>query len=111
GDMTSVRDWTDARDMVRGYWLALEKGRWGEAYNIGTGVGRTVQVMQDTLLSMTEAQIEIKVDPARLRPSDVTLLVGDITKFKTDTGWEPRIPWEQTMRDLLDYWRARVRAG
>jgi len=105
GDMSSVRDWTDVRDMVRGYWLALEKGTLGEVYNIGSGVGRTVGEMQDLLLSMTSHKIAVEVDPARLRPSDVKLLVADASKFRAATGWAPQVPFEQTMRDMLDYWR------
>lgn len=110
GDQTSRRDWTDVRDMVRAYWLVLERGRPGEAYNVGCGVARSVGEMQDILLGMTKAKISIEVDPARLRPSDVTLLVGDASKLHADTGWEPHIPFEQTMLDLLNYWRDRLRA-
>jgi GDP-4-dehydro-6-deoxy-D-mannose reductase len=108
GDMSSVRDWTDVRDMVRAYWLALEKGTPGEVYNVGTGVGRTVGQMQDLLLGMSAKQIEVKVDPARMRPSDVKLLVADASKFRAATGWAPQVPFEQTMGDLLEYWRRQV---
>ncbi|MBI4499296.1 MAG: GDP-mannose 4,6-dehydratase [Chloroflexi bacterium] len=109
GDQRSKRDFTDVRDMVRAYWLSLERGRPGEVYNVGTGVAWEIGEMQDLLLGMTEAKIEVEVDPARLRPSDVTLLVGDASKFRADTGWEPRIPFEQTLLDLLNYWRERLR--
>lgn len=108
GDLESRRDWTDVRDMVRAYWLALEKGEPGEVYNIGSGVSRRVGDMLELLLSMTDMNVEIRQDPARLRPSDVPILWADATKFKKRTGWEPRIPFEQTLRDLLDYWRAKV---
>lgn len=108
GDTESRRDFTDVRDMVRAYWLALEKGEPGETYNVGSGVARTVGEIQDILLGMTEVRIEVKVDPARLRPSDVRLLVADPTKFKQQTGWEPKIPLKKTLEDLLSYWRARV---
>jgi GDP-4-dehydro-6-deoxy-D-mannose reductase len=108
GDLESKRDWTDVRDMVRGYWLALEKGLPGEVYNIGSGVTRRIGDMLNTLLALSKNDIEIRQDPARLRPSDVKILWADITKFHRQTGWEPVIPFEQTMRDLLDYWRARV---
>ena len=94
--------------MVRGYWLALEKGLPGEVYNVGSGVTRRIGDMLNILLSLSNNHIELRQDPARLRPSDVKILWADITKFHRQTGWEPVIPFEQTMRDLLDYWRARV---
>ena len=108
GDMSSRRDWTDVRDMARGYWLALERGTPGDVYNIGSGVSYSIGEMQDAMLALSSAEITVEVDPARLRPSDVTLLEADITKFKTATGWAPKIPFAQTLSDLLDYWRGRV---
>lgn len=108
GDLSSKRDWSDVRDFVRAYWLVSEKGTPGEVYNIGSGVAREVREMLDMLLGMTDVSIEVKVDPARLRPSDVKILVCDATKFRKLTGWQPQIPFEQTMKDLLDYWRERV---
>lgn len=108
GNLDARRDFTDVRDMVRGYWLALEHGEAGEAYNICSGRGWSVREVIDLLRGMTKIQIEIKQEPARLRPSDVPVLVGDSTKFRTRTGWAPRIPFEQTLRDVLNYWRERV---
>ena len=108
GDLTSKRDWTDVRDTVRAYWLALEKGEPGEVYNVGSGATRSIGEMLDVLLSLTRRRIEIRQDPSRLRPSDVKILWADPSKFQRQTGWRPEIPFEQTMRDLLDYWRERV---
>jgi GDP-4-dehydro-6-deoxy-D-mannose reductase len=108
GNLSARRDWTDVRDMVRAYWLALEKCEPGEDYVIGSGTTRTVQEMLNTLLTMSKVKIEVKVDPARLRPSDVEVLFGDPTKFKTATGWAPQFTFEQMIRDLLDYWRAEL---
>lgn len=108
GDLSSKRDWTDVRDTVRGYWLALEKGQPGEVYNVGSGVARTVGEMLDVLLSLTSRRIEVRQDPSRLRPSDVKILWADASKFQSQTGWRPEIPFEQTMRDLLDYWREKI---
>jgi GDP-4-dehydro-6-deoxy-D-mannose reductase len=108
GDVESKRDWTDVRDMVRGYWLALEKGVPGDVYNIGSGSTQTVREMIDTQLALSKVKITVQQDPARLRPSDVKILWSDITKFQTQTGWKPVIPFSKTMQDLLDYWRARV---
>jgi GDP-4-dehydro-6-deoxy-D-mannose reductase len=108
GDLTSRRDWTDVRDTVRGYWLALEKGEPGEVYNVGSGVARSVGQMLDGLLSLSSVKIEVRQDRSRLRPSDVKILWSDCAKFRAQTGWAPIIPFEQTLRDLLDYWRARI---
>lgn len=108
GDLTSQRDYTDVRDFVKAYWLTLEKCVPGEVYNIGSGVPRTIQVMLDTLLSFSKVNVEVRQDPLRMRPSDVKLLWADCSKFREQTGWEPQIPFEQTMGDLLNYWRERV---
>jgi GDP-4-dehydro-6-deoxy-D-mannose reductase len=105
GDLSSRRDWTDVRDMVKAYYLLLEKGQPGEVYNIGNGTCRTVREMLDMLLGQSTVPIEVRQDPARMRPSDVRVLQADATKFMAATGWKPVIPFEQTMGDLLDYWR------
>ncbi len=107
GNLEAKRDFTDVRDMVRAYWLALEKGRKGEVYNICSERSWTIQQVLDMLLEMSDAEIRVEQDPARLRPSDVPILQGDCSKFRRDTGWEPEIPFEQTLRDILDYWRER----
>lgn len=111
GDLTTKRDWTDVRDMVRAYWIALEKAEPGDAYNIGRGRTWSIREMLDILLSNTTARIRTEEDPARLRPSDVPILWADVSRFRAATGWEPRIPFEVTLRDLLEWWRARVRRG
>jgi GDP-4-dehydro-6-deoxy-D-mannose reductase len=108
GDLSSKRDFTDVRDMVRAYWLMLEHGKPGEVYNIGSGTTRSAKEVLDILLSLSEVKVEVRVDPTRLRPSDVLILWADATKFMEATGWKPTIEFEQTMRDLLDYWRERV---
>lgn len=108
GDLTTKRDWVDVRDVVRGYWLALEKGVPGQVYNIGSGTTRTIQSMLDMLLALSPAKISVRQDASRLRPSDVPILWADDTKFRTQTGWEPRIPFEKTMADLLEHWRKKV---
>jgi GDP-4-dehydro-6-deoxy-D-mannose reductase len=108
GNLDSVRDFTDVRDMVRAYWLALERGEPGEVYNICSGRGYTAQQVLEILLALTHVQVEMREDPARMRPSDVTLLLGDCSKFRSATGWEPTIPFEVTLKDLLEHWRKRV---
>lgn len=107
GNLDAVRDFTDVRDMVRGYWLAVTKARPGEVYNIATGDGLTIRELLDRLVAMAEVEVRVETDPDRLRPSDVEILIGDSSKFRADTGWEPQIPFEQTLRDTLDYWRER----
>lgn len=108
GNLEAIRDFTDVRDMVRAYWLATEKGKLGEVYNICSGKGYKIKEVLDILLGLAKEKIEIKQDPKRMRPSDVAVLVGDCKKFKEATGWKPEIPFEKTMKDLLDYWRERV---
>ena len=107
GNLDAKRDFCDVRDMVKAYWLALEKCEAGEVYNICTGRAWTIRELLDRLLDMTKVDIEVRPDPARLRPSDVPILLGDNTRFVRATGWQPAIPFEQTLRDMLDYWRAR----
>lgn len=110
GNLDAVRDFTDVRDMVRAYWLAVQSARPGEVYNIATGNGITIRAMLDKLIALARVEVRVETDPARLRPSDVEVLIGDSSKFRGDTGWEPRIPFDQTLADLLDFWRARVAA-
>ncbi|HEY0781217.1 MAG TPA: GDP-mannose 4,6-dehydratase [Thermoanaerobaculia bacterium] len=105
GNLDAIRDFTDVRDMVRGYWLAVTKGKPGEVYNIATGHGYKIREVLDRLLALSTAKVKIETDPARLRPSDVEILIGDSSRFRADTGWEPRIPFEKTLGDLLAYWR------
>jgi GDP-4-dehydro-6-deoxy-D-mannose reductase len=108
GNLDAVRDFTDVRDMVRGYVLATEKGKPGEVYNLASGNAITIRAMLDKLISMAKVEVKVETDPARLRPSDVEVLIGDASKFRADTGWEPKIPFDKTLSDLLDYWRERV---
>ncbi|MBI4492690.1 MAG: GDP-mannose 4,6-dehydratase [Chloroflexi bacterium] len=108
GDLSSRRDWTDVRDVVQAYWLALERCTPGEVYNVGSGTARTVKEMLEVLLGLTSVQVRVEPVQEKLRPSDVKLLLADASKFRAATGWEPRTPFEQTMADLLNYWRERV---
>jgi GDP-4-dehydro-6-deoxy-D-mannose reductase len=108
GNLEAKRDFTDVRDMVRAYWLSLEKGVEGEVYNIGSGQAYSMQEVLDLLMSLSRSKMEVKVDPARLRPSDVPVLLSDSSKFRALTGWRPMIPFKQTILDLLNYWREHV---
>jgi GDP-4-dehydro-6-deoxy-D-mannose reductase len=109
GNLEAVRDFTDVRDMVRAYWLAVTKGKHGEVYNLATGSGITIQALLDKLLSLSTAKVDVVQDPDRMRPSDVVRLIGDSTKFRKDTGWAPEVPFDKTLADLLQYWRERVK--
>ena len=108
GNLEARRDYTDVRDMVRAYYLAVQKCDPGEAYNIATGKAWKIKDVLDLLTGMSKVKVEIKPDPTRMRPSDVEVLIGDNTKFVTKTGWKPEIPFEKTMSDLLNYWRENV---
>lgn len=108
GNLDAVRDFTDVRDMVRAYWLAVTKGKPGEVYNIASGQGITIRELLDRLIALADVKVTIEQDPERMRPSDVEILLGDASKFRRDTGWEPQIPFDQTLRDTLDYWREKI---
>lgn len=108
GNLDATRDWTDVRDMVAGYVAAVEKGEPGEVYNICSGRGVVIKDMLDILLGYSSVKVAVKPDQSRMRPSDVPVLIGDNSKFVKQTGWKPTIEFEQTMKDLLEYWRERV---
>jgi len=111
GNLTAKRDFTDVRDIVRGYWLALEKGEPGEVYNICQGKTWTVKEVLETLIELAQIEVKIQVESGRFRPSDVPVLWGSCDKFHRQTGWQPEIPLQETLEDLLNYWRDRVKAG
>jgi GDP-4-dehydro-6-deoxy-D-mannose reductase len=112
GDLTPRRDYSDVRDIVRGYWLLLERGEPGEVYNLCSGRSWSIQQVLDFVLNLSTVKgIAVKTDPARLRPSDVMILEGDPTKMHKATGWKTEIPFERTLTELLDYWRQRTRAS
>ena len=108
GNLEARRDFTDVRDVVRAYATVLEHGEPGEVYNIGTGLSRGIRELLATLLKMARVAIEVKVETSRLRPVDLPDLVCDSSRLQQRTGWQPGIPFEQTLRDLLDYERERL---
>lgn len=105
GNLEARRDFTDVRDMVRAYVLALEKGESGDVYNIGSGKSHKINDMLHVLLSFSTQKVEVKVDPERIRPIDVPEVRCDYLKFHKVTNWKPEIPFEQTLQEILDYWR------
>ncbi|MCL4459099.1 MAG: GDP-mannose 4,6-dehydratase [Chloroflexi bacterium] len=110
GNLETRRDFTDVRDMVRGYWLALLRGKAGEVYNLGNGRSWSMGEILDMFLSKSRVPLQVEADPDRLRPADVLDVVCDASKFRSQTGWCPEIPIEQTVEELLDYWRNRLTA-
>lgn len=113
GNLDSLRTWSDVRDAVRAYYLLVTVNPVaGEYYNIGGNYSCTVRQMLSHLLSISvNKSIAVEADPGRLRPIDADLQVPDTRKFQAHTGWKPEIPFEKTMRDLLDYWRSRASSG
>jgi GDP-4-dehydro-6-deoxy-D-mannose reductase len=109
GNLEAARDFTDVRDIVRAYHLAMVEGQPGEVYNLASGQPRVIRELLETLLSYSEAEIRVERDPERYRPVDVPIVRGSAEKFHALTGWQPQIPFERTLRDVLDYWRDQVR--
>lgn len=110
GNLDSVRTFADVRDTVRAYWLLTQKCAPGEVYNIGGDITMTIREMLDMLLKMTtyKGEIEVRVDPALIRPADVTLQIPCADKFKAATGWKTEIPYQRTLLDMLNYWRQEL---
>jgi GDP-4-dehydro-6-deoxy-D-mannose reductase len=108
GNLDARRDFTDVRDMVRAYYLALERGIPGEVYNIGSERAIGIQTIVEMLLQHSRVATRVEQDPTRFRPSDSPVLYCSVTKFRAQTGWQPTIPLEQSLRDILDYWRDKV---
>ena len=108
GNLEAWRDFSDVRDIVRAYWLATEKCRFGEPYNIGSGQVHQIKEVLSVLLSFSRVKIKVKQDPKLMRPSDVPILQCDAAKFRRATGWKPQIPFKTTLKDTLDYWREEI---
>lgn len=111
GYLDSIRTFADVRDAVRAYYLLMRKCRPGEVYNIGGKRTMKIGEMLNYLISLSpmKDKIKIEVDPKLLRPADVPLQIPDTSKFVKETGWEPQIPFEKTMADLLEWWRSYIR--
>jgi GDP-4-dehydro-6-deoxy-D-mannose reductase len=111
GNLETVRDFTDVRDIARAYFAAAVDGSPGTAYNVCSGRGVRIAEALEILLERTEAEVEVVVDPALLRASDIPHLVGSSELFRATTGWHPEIPLEKTLQDLLGWWRSKTKAG
>jgi GDP-4-dehydro-6-deoxy-D-mannose reductase len=107
GNLDAVRDYCDVRDVVRGYRLLAERGEPGTVYNVCSGRGISVAEIARGLLALAERPLELVVDPDLVRATDVPALVGDPSRLRGTTGWQPEIPLEQTLADVLTNARAR----
>ena len=108
GNLEAQRDLTDVRDTVRAYQMILERGQPGRPYNICSGHAISIRELLDRLIARARVPVQVKVDPARYRPNDTPLLLGDPARLRDELGWAPVIPLEQTLDDLLEHWRSRT---
>ncbi|EQD63375.1 NAD-dependent epimerase/dehydratase, partial [mine drainage metagenome] len=104
GNLDKRRDIQDVRDAVRAMIAVVERGTPGEAYNIGSGVPRLVKANLETLLSFARVPISVETSPDRIRRVDEPVHLADVSRLRA-LGWSPTIPFEQTLRDILDSWR------
>jgi len=107
GNLSARRDFSDVRDIVKGYRQLAERGQIGTVYHLGSGKARSIESVLSSLLGLAERQIRIRVDQKKLRPVEVPLLRADISRARRDAGYRPAIPWAQTLRDTLGYYRER----
>jgi len=109
GNLEAQRDFTDVRDVVRAYYLLACQGCSGEVYNVGSGRAHAIREILDCFLARSIVPIQVEPDPERLRPSDIPRVVCDYGRLESCTGWQPTIAFEQSLADVLDDWRTRVR--
>jgi GDP-4-dehydro-6-deoxy-D-mannose reductase len=107
GNLDTQRDLLDVRDVVRAYASLMRTGTPGTVYNVASGIGRQVRAVLAALIARASVPIRVEMDTERLRANDIPMLVGDATRLRAATGWAPQIPFEQTLDDLLDYWRGQ----
>jgi GDP-4-dehydro-6-deoxy-D-mannose reductase len=110
GNLEARRDLMDVRDTARAYRALMRAGQPGRAYNVCAGQAYAVRELLDGLLRHSSAHVDVRVDPAKLRPVDQPIVVGSFDRLSRETGWTPEIPIDRTLVDLLDYWRARQRS-
>jgi GDP-4-dehydro-6-deoxy-D-mannose reductase len=105
GDLAVERDFSDVRDVVRGYVALVERGAGGEPYNLGSGCATSVGAILAQLRELSLVDVKVERDPAKLRGHDVPRIVGSIAKIREAVGWRPEIPLRPTLADLLEFWR------
>jgi GDP-4-dehydro-6-deoxy-D-mannose reductase len=111
GNLAVRRDFCDVRDVVRAYVMLITHGEPGQVYNVGSGKSHSIQEVLDTLLAMSQVPIQVRLDPKRVRPSDVPEVVCDATRIRERTGWQTTLSFEQSLQDILEYWRQEMRKG
>lgn len=107
GNLAAQRDFSDVRDVVAAYWALAQQGQAGMVYNVGSGTLRSVQSVLDGLIRHSRVLVRVETDPARVRPVDIPASVCDNSRLRAATGWQPVVPFDQTLADILDYWRAQ----
>jgi GDP-4-dehydro-6-deoxy-D-mannose reductase len=108
GNLDARRDITDVRDTVRAYQMLVERGHPRQPYNVCRGEAFRVGDLLESLLGHAQVRVRVEIDPARMRPSDNPVVLGNPARLHQHTGWTPRIPIDQTLSDLLEYWRRMV---
>lgn len=106
GNLSVKRDFSDVRDIVNAYRLLIEKGKTKQVYNVCSSVAKSLSEYIDYLKSISKVEFEVKIDKTRLRPTDIPLVLGDNNKLKKETGWDSKYSFEQTLKEMLDYWRS-----
>lgn len=104
GNLKAIRDYLDVRDVVLGYYTAVVSGKPGEVYNIASGKGREMKEILDLVIKESGIEASVVEDPSRMRPAEVPRLIGDSIKFSSATGWRPKVPFEQTIKDMISWW-------
>jgi GDP-4-dehydro-6-deoxy-D-mannose reductase len=105
GNLDAKRDLTDVRDIVRAYIALMDKGTPSTIYNVSSGLARSMKSVLEALVARARVDVRVETDPSLLRPSDTPVVLGDSTRLRTATGWHPEIAFDQTLADLLNYWR------
>lgn len=108
GNLKAMRDFTDVRDVVRAYALLVQYGKAGETYNVGSGKAVEIQEILNLIISKSNVQVEVHIDPNKIRPVDVPIIEADTSKLEMATGWQRKIPLDQTIQETMDYWREHI---
>ena len=108
GDLSIVRDFVDVRDVVRAYYLLFKKGRKGEVYNICSGKGILLRDIIFQMSSLLGMEINIETDPQLVRPNENKKVIGSYKKIRDELGWEPQIPLQKSLSDIIGYWETMI---
>ncbi len=106
GNLDAERDFTDVRDIARAYIALLRHGTTSTLYNVASGTARVMRSVLDALVARARVSVRVETDPGLMRPSDTPIMLGDATRLRRETGWQPEIPFDRTLDDLLNYWRS-----